>query len=189
MLPDRRRARLPWPARCAVSCLAGPRYRGRVPPITTRKAARAVLVDRVGDVLLLCGRDPSDPAATLFWFTPGGGIEPGESAEDAARREAHEEVGAQLGALGPVVWHRTAEFAFDGTAYRQDEVFYVVEVDRFQPRALRPTQLEVRSGMRAAWWPLPELARATAPVHPGHLAELLGDWHQYGPPAQPLLIH
>ncbi len=172
----------------AVAGLAGPHYRGRVTPITPRKAARAVLVDREGDVLLLCGRDPSSPAATLFWFTPGGGIEPGESAEDAARREAREEVGAQLGALGPVVWHRTVEFVFDGAAYSQHEVFYVVEVDRFQPRPLCPTELEVRSGMRAAWWRLAELERATAPVHPGRLAQLLGDWRRYGPPAQPIRI-
>ena len=164
------------------------RYRGRVPPVTTRNAARAVLVDREDDVLLLCGRDPSVPSAPLFWFTPGGGIEPGESAEDAARREVHEEVGAQLGPLGPVVWHRTAEFVFDGAAYRQQEVFYVVEVDRFQPRPLRPTQLEVRSGMRGAWWPLAELARTTVPVHPARLAALLADWRSHGPPAQPLLI-
>lgn len=33
------------------------------------------------------------------WTTPSGRIESGESAEDAARRECHEEVGAEVGAL------------------------------------------------------------------------------------------
>lgn len=33
------------------------------------------------------------------WYLPGGGLKRGETPEDAARREAHEEVGAQMGAL------------------------------------------------------------------------------------------
>jgi 8-oxo-dGTP pyrophosphatase MutT (NUDIX family) len=36
------------------------------------------------------------------WCTLGGHIEPGESAEEAVRREAHEEAGATLGALHPI---------------------------------------------------------------------------------------
>lgn len=33
------------------------------------------------------------------WFMPGGGLKRGETLEEAARREAHEETGAELGAL------------------------------------------------------------------------------------------
>jgi 8-oxo-dGTP pyrophosphatase MutT (NUDIX family) len=33
------------------------------------------------------------------WFMPGGGVKRGETAEQAVRREAHEEVGAQMGQL------------------------------------------------------------------------------------------
>ena len=33
------------------------------------------------------------------WYFAGGGLEKGETLEEAARREAHEEVGAQLGEL------------------------------------------------------------------------------------------
>jgi 8-oxo-dGTP pyrophosphatase MutT (NUDIX family) len=36
------------------------------------------------------------------WYFVGGGVEKGETLEEAARREAHEEVGAQLGELGLV---------------------------------------------------------------------------------------
>jgi ADP-ribose pyrophosphatase YjhB (NUDIX family) len=34
-----------------------------------------------------------------LWFLPGGGVKKGETFEEAARRELHEEVGAQLGEL------------------------------------------------------------------------------------------
>lgn len=33
------------------------------------------------------------------WFMPGGGVKRGETLEQAVRREAHEEVGAQMGEL------------------------------------------------------------------------------------------
>jgi 8-oxo-dGTP pyrophosphatase MutT (NUDIX family) len=33
------------------------------------------------------------------WFMPGGGVKRGETLEEAARREAQEEIGAQMGAL------------------------------------------------------------------------------------------
>jgi 8-oxo-dGTP pyrophosphatase MutT (NUDIX family) len=33
------------------------------------------------------------------WFMPGGGLKRGETLEQAARREAHEETGAELGAM------------------------------------------------------------------------------------------
>lgn len=51
--------------------------------------ARAVLVD--GDKVLLL-RHTYMPG----WHFPGGGVEPGETAEEAARREAEEETGLRV---------------------------------------------------------------------------------------------
>jgi 8-oxo-dGTP pyrophosphatase MutT (NUDIX family) len=52
--------------------------------------ARAILVDGDDRVLLL--RHTYMPG----WHFPGGGVEPGETAEDAARREAEEETGLRI---------------------------------------------------------------------------------------------
>ena len=47
-----------------------------------RNAARVLLIDPGGRLLLVHGGDPADPSAGSWWFTPGGGMEPGESAEE-----------------------------------------------------------------------------------------------------------
>ena len=58
-----------------------------------RRAARVLLVDEAGRVLLQNCCDPADPAAGSWWNTMGGGIDPGETPEQAAVREVHEETG------------------------------------------------------------------------------------------------
>lgn len=50
----------------------------------SRSAARLVVADRDRRILLLQYQDEHGP----WWATPGGGLEAGESFEDAARREA-----------------------------------------------------------------------------------------------------
>ncbi len=139
-----------------------------------RKVARVLLVDETGAVLLLSGRDPDIPSAREFWFTPGGGAEPGETLEDAARREVYEETGHLLaGDLGSVRWRRETTFEFAGVAFDQDESYFVVRTARFDPRPVAWTELERRSVTGARWWPRDELCTTDAVVHPPQLAALL----------------
>ena len=53
---------------------------------TPRRAGRVLVIDPAGRVLLLQGFDPAVPAHR-FWFTIGGGADPGESLAQAAARE------------------------------------------------------------------------------------------------------
>ena len=147
-----------------------------------------MLVDPSGAVLLLSGRDPGLTDAPAFWFVPGGGAHQGETIDDAARREVYEEVGAELGDLGPVVWQRAVSFAFDGRWYEQKESFYVVRAPRFVPRPTALTDLERRATTGSRWWPLAELAATSEAVHPSRLAALTGQWLAAGPPAAPVMI-
>jgi len=66
-----------------------------------RPAVRALLVDESEQILLLRGTVPTTGAP--FWFAPGGGIEPGESAPAALGRELSEELGL-IGVVGSEVW-------------------------------------------------------------------------------------
>ena len=65
-----------------------------------RSAAVVALCPR-GKVLVL-RRGPTDPWAPGKWCLPGGGAEPHETLEQAARREAFEEAGLLMGRLRPL---------------------------------------------------------------------------------------
>lgn len=138
-----------------------------------REAARVLLLDPDGRVLLLEGLDPDDVAAGRWWFTPGGGIEGDESAADAARREVREETGAVLGDLEGPVWERTATFDFGGVHYRQHEVYFVARIEPFALSTDDRTALERRALTDARWWSVAELEATEEVVYPENLLDLL----------------
>jgi len=147
-----------------------------------------VLVSDDDAVLLLSGRDPSRAAGSEFWFTPGGGLEPGETPEQAARREVWEETGFRVDVLGPVVWERMSSFEFDRVCYEQAESIFAVRAARFEIRPAAWTEVEQRSVTGCRWWPLDELRASDAAIYPPGLGELVAEWREHGPPAEPRRI-
>ena len=140
-----------------------------------RVAARVLLVDAQQRLLLFHGVDPHVPDAS-FWFTAGGGLEPGEELLDGALRELREETGMQVPPdrmVGPV-WLRRVRFSFEGVEYDSDEWFYlttltdaaVVDTGGF-------TDLENRTVRGHRWWSADDLRVTTETLYPLQLAEQL----------------
>jgi 8-oxo-dGTP pyrophosphatase MutT (NUDIX family) len=138
-----------------------------------RRAARVILIDETGRVLLFRGGDPARPDAGTWWFTAGGGIDDDESAHDAARREVREETGFVVGDLGPVVLERVIDFEMEGIRYHQEEVFFAVTVASFVVDEREWTDLERRIVEEHRWWTRAELAASTETIFPEGLAGLL----------------
>lgn len=140
-----------------------------------RPAARVLLVDAAGRVLLFRGGDPGAPELGTWWITPGGGLDEGESRAQGAARELREETGLMLSPsqLGEPVLHRDVEFSFDGVRYQQDEVFYLVRVDGHEVDTAGFTELEARSVVEHRWWDRAALRTAPDVVYPAGLAALL----------------
>ena len=69
--------------------------------VASYEVALVLLVDSAGAVLLQ-HRDGNAPTSPNQWSLPGGRIEPGETPEEAARRELLEETGLTAGELHPL---------------------------------------------------------------------------------------
>lgn len=142
-----------------------------------RRGARVLLLDAAGRILLARGHDTDQPERS-WWFTIGGGIEPGESDRDAAVREVREETGLHLDPAdlqGPV-WTRSAIFDFYRELCRQDEVFYLARLTTHGDLPLSRdgwTEIEHDVVDEMRWWTLPELRTVSIEVFPEHLPDLL----------------
>ncbi|HST81561.1 MAG TPA: NUDIX domain-containing protein [Kineosporiaceae bacterium] len=142
--------------------------------IIKRVAARVLLIDDDGRVLLFRGGDPARPEAGHWWFTPGGGVEDGETLTQAARREAREETGQILpDDLGPVIFTRTVQFSFEDAWYEQTDHFFRVRAAHSQIDYTGWTELELRSLDTHHWWTLSELQQTSETIHPRNLPDLL----------------
>jgi len=142
--------------------------------IVDRIAGRVILVDPDGRALLFQGFDPQRPDQP-WWFTPGGGLEPGETPREAAARELREETGLEVlpQDLGETVFHNYVEFSFNGRRLRQHNHFFALRTELFEISTAGFDVMEQRTHIAHRWWS-PEALRATGETFfPEELPDLL----------------
>jgi 8-oxo-dGTP pyrophosphatase MutT (NUDIX family) len=142
--------------------------------VLDRRAARVVLVDRADRTLLLRGGDPARPHLH-WWFTPGGGLDDGESPAAGAARELFEETGLRVepADLGDPVWHQVTEFSYAGRHYRQEQDFYLFRVLQWQVDTAGFDAEEKLTIDAHRWWSAEDLDATDETIYPENLAGLL----------------
>ncbi|MFI6883243.1 NUDIX hydrolase [Streptosporangium canum] len=141
-------------------------------PVSDRAAARVVCVDGDGRVLLMHWHDTV--AGVTLWEPPGGGIDPGETPFEAARRELTEETGlpgeAVLDQWVPV----RREFDWLGTHYVKTERFYLARFEGTPvvgPGAFTAEENDTYLG--SGWFSPAEMAGLPDVLEPPDLVEVV----------------
>jgi 8-oxo-dGTP diphosphatase len=142
----------------------------KTPPVP-RQAARAILMDGAGRVLLIHFAMPRGGGIYSFWATPGGGLEPGESAMAAVKREVLEELGLNPALHGPV--HTAVGiFEYDGVTVENTDTFFLGRCD-VTPALQGTTDHERAALLELRWWTPEEIESTTEDIYPRDLAEVL----------------
>jgi 8-oxo-dGTP pyrophosphatase MutT (NUDIX family) len=102
------------------------------------------------------------------------------------KRELGEELGLIQFDVGPLVWLRQHTFNWDGQRIRQSERYYVVRIDRFEPKMSDAIEAQVLQQFR--WWSVAELTKAEERLTPLALATIASEYLMHGPPNGPLEV-
>jgi TDG/mug DNA glycosylase family protein len=134
-----------------------------------RQAVRGLVLDRDGRVLLVRFQHPV--SGNAWWATVGGGVDEGESDEQALRRELQEEAGLDEFEIGPVVHAREHTFPWAGRIIHQRERFHLVRVDRHEP--VPTIDLAPEGVTEVRWWTRAELEDPVEELVPADLLQII----------------
>jgi 8-oxo-dGTP pyrophosphatase MutT (NUDIX family) len=153
-----------------------------------RRSARVLLIDAADRLLLIRSLlIPGQPDGGHAWFTPGGGIEPGEDLATAAARELQEEIGltadpADLRHVAYTTGH--ANLGWANGLFRDE--FFFHRVPSHEVDIAGQTDLERSHYAGHRWWLPADLATTTETIYPNQLASLVGDLRTGQIPARPI---
>jgi 8-oxo-dGTP pyrophosphatase MutT (NUDIX family) len=158
--------------------------------VPVRPAARVLVLDPEGKVLLFGARLldlATPPGPVLYWYTPGGQVEPGETTRHAGARELLEEIGLAIdpSALEGPVWLRRAVAPLLGVPMDHRETYFVLRDVVHQVDVSGQTEVEAYEDQPHRWWSAAEIAASDEMFVPPELADALpqlvrGPWS--GPP-------
>jgi 8-oxo-dGTP pyrophosphatase MutT (NUDIX family) len=134
-----------------------------------RRAARLIILDDANAVLLVRYGEFRTNRPPWYWSSPGGGIDAGETPQQAAARELLEETGLSA-PIGPLLWEGTVEFETEKGPIRQHESFFLVRAPGTAPAVHNSTPEPIEE---LRWWTLPELRSTSETIYPDALLEQL----------------
>jgi len=145
------------------------------PVLPARPTSRWLILDGQGRVLLFHFVFRDGPlAGTAFWATPGGGADPDETYEDAARRELFEETGLMVDDPGPQVARVHVSFRLpDGRMADVDQRFFLLRAEGFDLSSAGWTQEERDVLAEHRWWSVADIRASQETIWPEELGDIL----------------
>ena len=145
-----------------------------------RRTARVMVFDPAGRVLLIrCGVMRGD-GEFVFWLTPGGEIEAGETPAQAAVRELGEELGLSVEVVGPV-YEEATQFEHQGEMRDNLDFVFVAQCGAEAPVLRGVTVEEIAIIKEIRWWGAAEVEASVERIFPVDLATRMrefgcGEW-------------
>ncbi len=125
-----------------------------------RKSSRAIVLNKQNQIFLFRYTFDFFAEEDSIWITPGGGLDEGESFEEALKRELFEELGIELSGSDstPQIYYRFPLYELkNGEIVQSEERFYLVYCDDVEFSYTGWTESENKRMTAGKWWSVEEI--------------------------------